>query len=109
MKFDQFWEKFSLQQRKEIVRDTTAQQQLFISMTNRFTLELISIILESIETWIPKLENPKEDVKLKYNPEERKNLLMNLYKNRNEVKKTQSDIFHDSQPLSKQEIKEFLT
>jgi len=107
--FDSFWDEFSLDQKKKIVRDTAAQQQLFIYFLQRISLKFLSKTQELLEPWISKLENPTEDIESKYTPEERKEFLKEFHKGRKELEKFKSEIAQDNQPLGKDKIEELLS
>jgi len=61
------------------------------------------------EPWIAKLENPAEDIKARYSPEERKEFLEEFYKGRKELESIKSEIARDSQPISQEEYRELMT
>jgi hypothetical protein len=108
-KFDDFWDMFSLEQRKKIIRDSAAQQQLFILSMQNFTLQFLSMTQDLVEPWIAKLEKPTEDIKARYSPEERKKFLKELYMGRKELESIKSKIARDSQPIRQEEYRELMT
>lgn len=107
-KFDEFWDAFSLDQRKKIVRDFTAQQHLFILIMRNFSLEFLKMAQEYAEPWISRLENPTEDIKAQYSPEERKQFLKEFHDGQKELEKIKSNIVRDSQPISNEEFRELM-
>lgn len=108
-KFDDFWDRLSLDQRKKIVRDATAQQQLFISILQNFSLEFLSMMQEWVEPLISKLENPTEDIKAKYSIEERDQFLKEYYMGIKQLQRIKSDIARDNQPINEEEYDELLS
>lgn len=108
-KFDDFWDKFSLDQRKKIMRDSAAQQHIFILSLRNAYLQFLSMAQDWVEPWIAKLEKPTEDIKAKYSPEERKEFLEEFYKGRKELESIKSEIARDSQPISQEEYRELMT
>lgn len=108
-KFDDFWDKLSLDQRKEIIRDSAAQQHLFILSLRNFSLQFLSMTQDLVEPRIAKLEKPTEDIKARYSPEERKEFLKEFYKVQKELGKIKSEIARDSQPISQEEYRELMT
>lgn len=107
-KFDDFWDRLSLDQRRKILRDSVAQQQLFISFLRNFSLEFLSMMHEWVDPWVSKFKNPTEDIKAKYSIEERDQFLREFYNGRKELERIKSDIARDNQPIGKEEYRELL-
>lgn len=109
-KFDAFWDSFSLDQRKRIVRNSAVQQQFFVSYLMHFSLEFASMTQELVEPWITKLENPTEDIKAKYSQKEREQFLREFYDAQKALEKIKADMARDKQQvISKEEFRTLLS
>ena len=105
-KFDAFWDSFSSEQRKKIIQDSAVQQQLFISFMHWFSVEFLSAMQQLLEPWVPKLENPTEDIKAKYSQKERDQFLKEIHDLRKDSEALKNEIVRDSQPLRDEEFRE---
>jgi len=109
-KFDAFWDSFSSDQRKRIIRDSVAEQQLFLSFMRNVSSEFLSMTQELVEPWISKLENPTEDIKTKYSQKEREQFLREFYDAQKALEKIKADMARDKQQvISEEEFRTLLS
>ncbi len=107
-KLDAFWESFSLEQRKRLIQDSLAQQQLFVSFLRKFFIDFLSTTQQLVEPWVPKLEDPTEDIQAKYSKEERERFLMEIRNLQKDSEKLKNDFARDNQPISNEEFRKAL-
>jgi len=102
-RFDAFWDSFSSDQRKRIIRDFAVEQQFFLSFMRNVSSEFLSITQELVEPWISKLENPTEDIKTKYSQKEREQFLREFYDAQKALEKIKADMTRDKQQVITEE------
>lgn len=90
-KVDEFWEKFSLEQKKRVAKDLAYSQSMIIRMQNNFVKELLSIFGCWANNRIGELNNPLQLGNTNYSAEEGE-LNSQLVKLKNDCAKMESNL-----------------
>lgn len=86
--FDKAWESFSPDQRKRELQYLLNQRGHVTTILQNMKLGLSSFVVEQIESNIPRLENPTEDIKSKFSLEERERISEQLKKDLKKINLT---------------------